>query len=59
MKISHQLNFHGAGYKPSPLGGKVFSKYFPWLDIGVIMFSNLYLEDKPWERNDIETVHTQ
>ena len=22
------INFHGAGYKPSPLGGNVFSQYF-------------------------------
>jgi len=41
------LNFHGAEYKPSPSGGKVFSKYFPWLDIGDIMPSKLYSEDKP------------
>jgi len=23
------VDFHRAGYKPSPLGGNVFSKYFP------------------------------
>ena len=31
------INFQGAGYKPSPLGGNVFSKYFPWPNIGDIM----------------------
>ena len=53
------INFQGAGYKPSPLGGNVFSKYFPWPNIGDIMTSKSYSEGKPWEKNVIDAVRTQ
>ena len=33
--------FHGAGDKPPPLAGNVFSKYFPWPYIRSMMLSVL------------------
>ena len=54
-----RIYFHGAGYKPSPLGGNVFSEYFPWLYIRSMMPSKSDWEDEPWEKNVIGAVLIQ
>ena len=41
-RIAELLDFHGAGYKPSPLGGSVFSYHFHCLKIRSIMPSKKY-----------------
>ena len=55
----NELDFHGAGYKPSPLGGNVFSKYFPWLYILSMISSKSDWEDELWEKNVIGAVLIQ
>jgi len=58
-RVSPVFDFHGAGYKPSPLGGNVFSESFPWLYIRSRMPSKSDREGEPWEKNVIGAVLIQ